>query len=159
MNCIKTFLLSLAMIIIFPACINAQLRKTASIEKVKSFTNGSVILNKTTTTDSVSVYSVTLRNNSKFHQDIVFFLGNKEDVIKNLEDLSTALKNGKKGDNFDFSAIGVDYKLSYDKVLGQVCFRIRKSLSTSTDFGRLYKTTIDDIIGYLNKTESIRLDQ
>lgn len=154
MNYVKTFLLFLAMIVIFPICVNAQLRKTANIEKVKSFTNGSVPLNKTTTTDSISIYSVTLRNNSKFHQDVVFFLGNKEDMIKNLEDLSTALKNGKKGDNFDFSANGVDYNLSYDKVLGQVCFRIHKSLSTSTDFGRLYKVTIDDIIEYFSKPEN-----
>ena len=47
-------------------------KKVAKIEKVKSFTNGSVALNKTII-DEVEVYSVTLPNNSKYHQPIVFF--------------------------------------------------------------------------------------
>ena len=43
-------------------CVFAQLKKTAKIEKVKSFTAGSVALNKTSL-DGVEVYSVTLPNN------------------------------------------------------------------------------------------------
>ena len=74
---------------------SAQLRKAANIEKVKSFTNGSVVLNKTTT-DSVAIYSVTLRNNSRLHENIVFFLGNKEDMLKNLKDLSQHWKVVRK---------------------------------------------------------------
>ncbi len=148
----KTLLFALAVAMAMPNSVHAQLRKAANIEKVKSFTNGSVVLNKTTA-DSISIYSVTLRNNSKFHENIVFFLGNKQDMIKNLNDLSDALNNGKKGDNFDFSAIGEEYNLSYDKVLGQVCFRIRKPYSTTNDFGRLYKATIDDIIAYFEKED------
>ena len=131
-------------------CASAQLRKAANIEKVKSFTNGSVVLNKTTT-DSVAIYSVTLRNNSRLHENIVFFLGNKEDMLKNLKDLSSALESGKKGDVFEFSAIGNDYILSYDKVLGQVCFKVSKPYYTSSDFGRLYKATINDIIDFFEK--------
>lgn len=150
MKKLLTFIFVLVFVLAMPNNVHAQLRKTANIEKVKSFTNGSVVLNRTTA-DSTSIYSVTLRNNSKFHGNIVFFLGNKEDMIKNLNDLSDALKNGKKGDNFDFSSIGEEYNLSYDKVLGQVCFRIRKPHSTSSDFGRLYKATIDDIIAYIEK--------
>ena len=69
-------------------CVFAQLKKTAKIEKVKSFTAGSVALNKTSL-DGVEVYSVTLPNNSKYHQPIVFFLGNKDEMIKNLQDLQS----------------------------------------------------------------------
>ncbi len=152
MRIVKTIILVLAIVISMPINVHAQLRKAANIEKVKSFTNGSVVLNKTTA-DSTSIYSVTLRNNSKFHENIVFFLGKKEEMIKNLHDLSDALKDGKKGDVFDFSVIGEEYNLSYDKVLGQVCFRIRKPYSTSSDFGRLYKATIDDIIAYFEKDD------
>ena len=152
MRIVKTIILVLAIVISMPINVHAQLRKAANIEKVKSFTNGSVVLNKTTA-DSTSIYSVTLRNNSKFHENIVFFLGKKEEMIKNLHDLSDALKDGKKGDVFDFSVIGEGYNLSYDKVLGQVCFRIRKPYSTSSDFGRLYKATIDDIIAYFEKDD------
>ena len=65
-------------------CVFAQLKKTAKIEKVKSFTAGSVALNKTSL-DGVEVYSVTLPNNSKYHQPTVFFLGNKDEMIKNLQ--------------------------------------------------------------------------
>lgn len=86
-------------------CVFAQLKKTAKIEKVKSFTAGSVALNKTSL-DGVEVYSVTLPNNSKYHQPIVFFLGNKDEMIKNLQDLSDALEEGEKGEVFDFSACG-----------------------------------------------------
>ncbi len=152
MKKILTFVFALVFTLAMPNNVNAQLRKTANIEKVKSFTNGSVVLNRTTA-DSTSIYSVTLRNNSKYHESIVFFLGNKEDMIKNLNDLSDALKSGKKGDTFEFSSIGEKYHLSYDKVLGQVCFRIRKPHSISSDFGRLYKATIDDIIAYFEKED------
>ena len=150
MRLIKLFLLAIVLAIVPAVNSHAQLKKTANIEKVKSFTNGSVVLNKTTT-DSVAVYSVTLRNNSRFHESIVFFLGNKEDMMRNLHDFSAALKDGKKGDTFDFTAIGVAYNLSYDKVLGQKCFKVRKPYSTSSDFGRIYKATIDDIIEYMEK--------
>lgn len=152
MRIVRIILLLMVMAMSSHNGMYAQLKKTANIEKVKTFTNGSVVLNKTTK-DSVSIYSVTLRNNSKFHENIVFFLGTEDDLLKNLRDLSNALKDGKKGDNFDFSAIGVDYNLSYDKVLGQVCFKIRKPSSISTDFGRLYKATIDDIIEYYTKED------
>lgn len=152
MRIVRIILLLMVMAMSSHNGMYAQLKKTANIEKVKTFTNGSVVLNKTTK-DSVSIYSVTLRNNSKFHENIVFFLGTEDDLLKNLRDLSNALKDGKKGDNFDFSAIGVDYNLSYDKVLGQVCFKIRKPSSISTDFGRLYKATIDDIIEYYIKED------
>lgn len=129
---------------------HAQLKKTANIEKVKSFTNGSVVLYKTIT-DSIVLYSVTLKNNSRLHESIVFFLGNKEDTLKNLHDFSNALNDGKKGDIFNFTANGAEYNLSYDKVLGQICFKVRKSYSTSSDFGRIYKATIDDIIEFMEK--------
>ena len=94
----------------------AQLRKSAHTEKVKSFTNGSVILCKTTTPDSVTVYGVTLRNNSRFHENIVLFLGDKEDMMKNLHDFSNALKEGKKGDSFDFTEI-----LSFALICNDYC--------------------------------------
>ena len=150
MRLFKLFLLATVLAVVPTLSSHAQLKKTANIEKVKSFTNGSVVLNKTTT-DSVAVYSVTLKNNSRLHESIVFFLGNEEDMMKNLHDFSDALKDGKKGDTFDFTAVGVEYNLSYDKVLGQICFKVRKPYSTSSDFGRLYKATIDDIIEFMEK--------
>lgn len=131
----------------------AQIKKVANIEKVKSFTYGSVVLNKTTI-DSVAIYSVTLENNSSIHESIVLFLGNRDDMLKNLHDFSETLKNGKKGDVFDFTAAGTEYNLSYDKVLGQVCFKVSTPHSTSSDFGRLLKKTIDDIIKFMEKKEN-----
>ena len=70
--CLKCILV-LTLLLSVPTYTNAQLKKVAKIEKVKSFTNGSVALNKTII-DEVEVYSVTLPNNSKYHQPIVFFL-------------------------------------------------------------------------------------
>ena len=129
-------------------CVFAQLKKTAKIEKVKSFTAGSVALNKTSI-DGVEVYSVTLPNNSKYHQPIVFFLGNKNEMIKNLQDLSDALEEGKKGEVFDFSACGKNYQLSFSRTLGQKCFKIWEPINTSNDFGRFFKATIDDILEFM----------
>lgn len=128
----------------------AQLKKTAQIEKVKSFTNGSVVLNKTIS-NNTEIYSVTLPNNSEYHQPIVFFLGNKDEMIKNLQDLSNALENGEKGEIFDFSACGKDYQLSFSKTLGQKCFKIWEPANTSSDFGRFFKATIDDILEFYSK--------
>lgn len=130
-------------------CTHAQLKKTAKIEKVKSFTNGSVVLNKTFM-NGIEVFSVTLPNNSKYHQPIVFFLGNKEEMMKNLKDLSDALESGKKGEVFDFSACGRDYQLSFGRTLGQKCFKIWEPINTSSDFGRFFKATMDDIMEYMS---------
>ena len=60
----------------------AQLKKTATIEKLKSFTNGSVTLTKTMT-EKGDTYSVILRNNSKFHDPVIFLLGDKEQYSVN----------------------------------------------------------------------------
>lgn len=129
-------------------CVFAQLKKTAKIEKVKSFTAGSVALNKMSL-DGVEVYSVTLPNNSKYHQPIVFFLGNKDETIKNLQDLSDALEEGEKGEVFDFSVCGKNYQLSFSRTLGQKCFKIWEPINTSNDFGRFFKVTIDDILEFM----------
>ena len=143
----KCLILIMAFMCVNTETVYAQLKKAAEIEKVKSFTNGSVALYKTKTNIG-EVYSVTLKNNSKLFEDVIFYLGNKEDMLKNLKDLSAALEEGKKGDVFDFSACGKDYHLAYGKVLGQVCFKVSTPVSISTDFGRFYKTTIDDILKY-----------
>lgn len=62
--CLKCILV-LTLLLSVPTYTNAQLKKVAKIEKVKSFTNGSVALNKTII-DEVEVYSVTLPNNLIF---------------------------------------------------------------------------------------------
>lgn len=152
MRILKYLAIVMAFLCINNGAIYAQLKKAAEIEKVKSFTNGSVALHKTKT-DLGEVYSVTLNNNSKLLDDVVFYLGNKEEMLKNLQDLSAALAEGKKGDVFDFSACGRDYHLAYGKVLGQVCFKISTPASISSDFGRFYKATIDDILEYFQEND------
>lgn len=74
----------------------AQLKKTAEVETLKSFTTGSVALQRVLIED-VYYYCVTLPNNSKYFKPVVFWLGNKDEMLKNLRDLSAALENGKKG--------------------------------------------------------------
>lgn len=106
---------------VVPMASFAQLKKTATIEKLKSFTNGSVTLTKTMT-EKGDTYSVILRNNSKFHDPVIFLLGDKETTIKNLQDFSEALKNAKKGEHFDFEVMGQTYSLAYSTTLGQKCF-------------------------------------
>lgn len=129
---------------------NAQLKKSAEINKVKSFTNGSVSLNKILI-DGTDMYCVRLKNNSKHYQPVILYLGDKETMIANLTDLSNALDNGKKGDIFDFSAYEQDYSLAFSKVLGQKCFKVWEKINTTNDFGRFYKATIDDILDFITK--------
>ncbi len=126
----------------------AQLKKTAEIETVKYFSQGSVALRRVLTED-VYYYCVVLKNNSQYFDPVVLWLGNKADMLKNLRDLSIALENGKKGECFEFSAVGEDYNLYYRRVLGQKCFEVHERISVSNDFGRLFKVTIDAILKYM----------
>ena len=138
----------LTLLLSVPTYTNAQLKKVAKIEKVKSFTNGSVALNKTII-DEVEVYSVTLPNNSKYHQAMVFFLCSYDEMFKNLKDLSEALETGTKGEVFDFTVCGKKYQLSFSRSLGQKCFKIWEPINVSSDYGRFFKATMDDILEYI----------
>ena len=143
---------TLALSAISPACF-AQLRKSSETEKIKSFTNGSVTLYKSTV-DDIEVYSVSLpNNNSKLFDRVILFLGNKEEMLSNLKDFDTALSEGKKGEAFEFSSCGSNYQLFYDKVLGQVCFKVYEEINTAADYGRFYKGTGLDILEYFSKSE------
>ena len=142
---------TLALSAVSPACF-AQLRKSSETEKIKSFTNGSVTLYKSTV-DDIEIYGVSLPNNSKLFDSVILFLGNKEEMLSNLKDFDKALSEGKKGEAFDFSAVGRNYHLLYHKVLGQVCFKVYKEFSTTADFGCFYKATILDILEYFSKSE------
>ena len=151
MKNLKYLVIIITFLFVNNGTVYAQLKKTSEIEKVKSFTNGSISLYKTKT-DLGEIYSVTIPNNSKYYKNIVLFLGTKDEMLKNLQDLSEALANGKKGDNFEFSVWGQDYHLVYrDYLLGGVCFDISTPGSTSSNFGRFYKMTIDDILKYLQE--------
>lgn len=131
----------------------AQLRKTSESEKVKSFTNGSVTLYKTIVEEQ-EVYSVSLRNNnSKLFDNVILFLGNKEEMLKNLKDFDEALENGKKGESFEFSACGQKYQLLYHKVLGQICFKVYEEFNSTEDFGMFFKATILDITNYFKEEQ------
>ena len=99
-------------------------------------------------------YSLTLRNNSKFHDDVNLLLGDKETAVKNLKDFSETFKTAKSGEHFDFEVMGLTYTFFYGSTLGQKCFKIWAPNSVSSDYGRLFKATIDDIIKYfLNNGE------
>ncbi|MBR6087433.1 MAG: hypothetical protein IKP84_06075 [Prevotella sp.] len=153
MKFVKILLFAAALAFIPTAGSFAQLKKTAHIEKIKSFSYGHVVLFKTST-DDVDIFALSLSNASKYHKDVVFFLGNKEEMIKNLRDFSSALKEGKKGDIFDFTAVGEEYKLAYHKVVGEAGFKVSTRLSTSSDYGLLFKRTIDKIIEFLESYEN-----
>lgn len=106
------------------------------------------------TTERGDVYSLTLRNNSKFHDDVNLLLGDKETAVKNLKDFSETFKTAKSGEHFDFEVMGLTYTFFYGSTLGQKCFKIWAPNSVSSDYGRLFKATIDDIIKYfLNNGE------
>lgn len=96
------------------------------------------------------VYSLALRNNSKFHDDVNLLLGDKETAVKNLKDFSETLKTAKSGEHFDFEVMGLTYTFFYGSTLGQKCFKIWAPNSVSSDYGRLFKATIDDIIKYFS---------
>lgn len=146
---IDRFLLLTLCIFICGITGNAQLRKSATVEKVKTFTNSSVRLDKSIIDDE-DIYSVTLKNNSKYFEPIILFLGTKDDMLKNLEDFSAALEEGKKGEIFEFQSCGQKYQLTFHKVLGQRCFKVWEEHNVQSDYGNFYKATIDDILKYFN---------
>ena len=141
----KVILLFSLILSVCPIMSHAQLNKSGSIERVKGFTNGSVSLMKSTT-EKGDVYSLPLRNYSKFHDEVNLLLGEQETAVKNLKDFSETLKTAKSGEHFDFEVMGLTYTCSYGSTLGQKCFKIRAPNSESSDYGRFYKATIDNII-------------
>ena len=149
----KSILFALVLTFAIPLVSNAQLKKLADNEKIRSFTNGSVGLFKTTIDDK-EFYYVTLLNNSRYYNHVVLYLGDKQEMLKNLEDFSETLKNGMKGETFEFQAGVFEYIFSYRTVLGQRCFKVNTPNSSSQDFGNFYKSTIDDIIEYFNKIDN-----
>ena len=126
----------------------AQLRKTAKFENVKTSLNYSL---RRALVDDVYYYYVSLPNYSKHFDPVVFWLGTKETALQNLSDLSAALKEGKKGECFEYSACGEDYNLYYAKAGGQKCFKVYESISISSDFGRFYKMSIDAVLKYMQE--------
>lgn len=117
---------TLALSAVSPACF-AQLRKSSETEKIKSFTNGSVTLYKSTV-DGIEVYSVSLpNNNSKLFDRVILLLGNKEEMLSNLKDFDTALSEGKKGEAFDFQHPGVTMICFTIKFWGKSVLRFMKS--------------------------------
>lgn len=155
----KSILFALVLTIAIPLVSNAQLKKLADNEKIRSFTNGSVGLFKTTsigeyTHDTIVIYSVSLPNASTYLDPIILYLGDKQEMLHNLKDFSNALQDGKKGDSFEFNVWGKKYHFSYRRVLGQRCFFVYDQYSISSqDYGRLFKLTIDDIIEYMNSLD------
>lgn len=149
---VKQLLLVIAVLMVSSVETHAQLKKTANIEKVKSFLGG-VKLYKTTSPDSITIYALSISNNSRVHDDIVLWLGEYEEMKENLYGLSKALNEGKKGDTFDYTYMGKEYNLSYDKGLDGAFFKVRTPYSISSDFGRLWKFTINNIIKYFNDNE------
>ena len=67
-----------------------------------------------------------------------------------VEDFSETLKTAKSGEHFDFEVMGLTYTFFYGSTLGQKCFKIWAPNSVSSDYGRLFKATIDDIIKYFS---------
>lgn len=49
--------------------------------------------------------------------------------------------------------MGLTYTFFYGSTLGQKCFKIWAPNSVSSDYGRLFKATIDDIIKYFLNNE------
>ena len=70
-------------------------------------------------------------------------------MIKNLKDLSEALESGTKGEVFDFTVCGKKYQLSFSRSLVQKCFKIWEPINVSSDYGRFFKATMDDILEYI----------
>jgi chloramphenicol O-acetyltransferase len=147
------FILTLLAFLFVVSPAEAQLKKSASVEKVKTFTTGSVPLYKFAL-DDVDVYSVTLKNNSRNFEPIVLFLGTKEEMISNLKDLSAALNDGKKGDIFEFESCGRKYHMSFHNVIGQKCFKVWEENNIQSDYGTFFKSTIDDILKYFEKEDT-----
>lgn len=154
----KGLLIALMLIFATPFVVNAQLKKSSEIEKVRSFTNGTVTLFKTTIiddfellNDTIEIYAVKLPNVSTYHSPVVLYLGTKENMLINLQDFSDALNNGKKGESFEFDVLNQKYYLSFGKVLGQRCFLVSEPYSSSNDYGRFLNLLLMTLLSILRK--------
>ena len=80
---------------------NAQLRKVETHEDVKIF--NAVLLQKTIIeSDKTEYYSFFIPQEEDHGSYIVLFLGSKEEMLMNLQDLLTALRTATKGEVYEF---------------------------------------------------------
>ena len=128
----------------------AQLRKSSKTEKIITINLAEYLCK--TEIEGVELYSLSLPNAaSKYYDPVVLFLGTYQEMISNLQDLTTAMESGEKGEIFDFQSCGFQYTLVFHRVLGQRCFKVYKEHSTNSDYGNLFRSTTDRILEYFGE--------
>lgn len=124
---------------------NAQLRKVETHEDVKIF--NAVLLQKTIIeSDKTEYYSFFIPQEEDHGSYIVLFLGSKEEMLMNLQDLLTALRTATKGEVYEFHCMEENYTLTLGAVMGEKYFRVQDGISS----GRLYESVLKSFLKYLN---------
>lgn len=144
-------LLSVLILVCFQSIGFAQLRKTSKTEKIITINLAEHLCK--TEVDDIEIYSLTLPNASKYYEPVVLYLGTYQEMISNLQDLTTAMEAGEKGEIFDFQSCGFQYTLVFHRVLGQRCFKVYREHSVSSDYGNLYRYTTDRILEYFGEKQ------
>lgn len=146
------------LVILFISSFNvntfAQLVKTDMPKQLKSYNNfGSPVTLFKDIVEEDTVYALTLCGVGRFDTPFVFWLGEKDEAIEQLQSLSKALMNGKRGDKFDFySYAKKKYTLYYHTNLGYKLFTIHAD-EIIDKYADLYDTTINKVIKYIKEKE------
>lgn len=152
----KTFRFFLVVLLIssFKVCTFAQLVKTEMPKELDSYYNyGSPVSLFKDVVEEDTVYALTLCGIGRFDRPFVFWLGKKDKAVENLTSLSEALKNGKKGEKFEFYTYAKKkYILYYHTNFGYKLFTIHND-GIIDEYADLYDKTINKIIAYIKEEE------
>ena len=134
MNFTKKLLLVILSICALTQISEAQLRKTAAVQKVGTFAGATLFK---TEIEDIEIYQLSLPTVNSYNERVVLILGTKNEMLSNLSDLSTALQTSKRGDMFEYKCAGQNYKLYFRQGGGSKWFDVYEEYDNIAT-GRLF---------------------
>ena len=151
MKLVKNILLIIISISFFGQVAEAQIRKTATIEKVGNFKG--VLLDKVEIAgDEIYRLHLPSATNVGLTDPMILLIGTKEEMLKNLKDFLSLLYDSQRGDIFEFECAGQNYMMCFRHGGGSRWFDIQEQYS-SIVVGRLFDRVIKAILKYYDSEE------
>lgn len=144
---------------LFALGASAQLRKAASVEKIKSWQVGHVQLLKVSEPDGTVNFCISLTNiiNNKL-PNIILVMGDYDHLVSNLEDFASSLEHGKDNDLLTFDCESGTFDFIVDSQLGSACFAIKHDYRSEWE-ARFFLGNMKQMLKWLDSDEGKKLQK